>query len=138
MIISNLNTAEALVRVFTGILFFSQGYDKLFRIGMKNVAHTFHTEAESHHVPGFLLWTIVVFTTLTELICGITLSLGFFRDLSLALLSIDLILAAFAFSFMTPMWDTRQVLKRLILVVLLLLCPVQWVLLSADHLIFKH
>jgi uncharacterized membrane protein YphA (DoxX/SURF4 family) len=138
MQLTNLYVAEALLRIFTGILFFSQGYDKLFRLGMKGVVNTFHAEAESHHVPSFFIWLIVVFSTLAEFVGGFCLIAGLFRNWSLVLLATDLLFVSFAFSFMQPMWDTKHVLKRIVLITLLLLAPVQWAAYSIDYLITKH
>ena len=138
MQLSNLFVAEALIRIFTGILFFAQGYDKLFRIGMKGVVNSFHAEAESYNIPGFLLWLIVIYTTVIEFACGFFLMAGLFRNWSLVLLATDLIFVSFAFSFMKPMWDTKHVLKRIILITVLLIIPAQWAVYTIDYLFTKH
>ena len=133
----NLIFAEVFLRWVTGLLFFFQGYDKLFRLGLKEVVRTFHHEAESHHVPEFFVWSITIYSSLTEFICGLFLVLGLFSNWCLMLLGIDIILVVFAFSFMKPMWDMKHVFPRFILLAGLLMLPASWAKFSLDQLIFK-
>lgn len=128
---------ELVVRLFTGVLFFFQGYDKLFNIKLKNVAGAFDYEAQKEHVPRPFVKLMAWFTSVTELACGIMLILGLFKTIALSLLGLDLILVAFAFSVVEPMWDMKHVFPRLALVAALLAFPSGWEVFSIDHLLSK-
>ncbi|HWY37426.1 MAG TPA: DoxX family protein [Bacteroidia bacterium] len=125
---------ELIVRVFAGILFFFQGYDKVFKIKLKGVINTFEDEARRDHVPHFMLSIFVYITSFVELIGGVFLIIGLCRDYTLALLSADLILVSIAFSISQAMWDTKYVFPRFALIVTLLMMPDYWSLYSADNL----
>lgn len=126
---------ELLVRVFTGILFLFQGYDKLFNIKIKGVIQTFGLEAQRQNVPQSFVKLMAVYTSIVEFFGGILLILGLFKTVVLCLLGFDLILVAVAFSFMEPMWDMRHVYPRLVLVSALLMFPSSWSYFCIDRLI---
>jgi putative oxidoreductase len=129
--------AVLVARVFLGCLFFFQGYDAVFRVKVKNVVASFEKDFSDHGIPGSLTIAASWFTCCTELICGFFLIFGLFEYVSLYLLGINLIIAAIGFGITTPMWDTRYVFPRLVLLLFLLFVPQQWNILSLDHLIFK-
>jgi uncharacterized membrane protein YphA (DoxX/SURF4 family) len=129
--------AALIARVFLGCLFFFQGYDAVFHIKVKNVIATFEAGFANKGIPKFLTAAASWFTSYTELICGLFLTLGLFQYVSLYLLGINLIIAAVGFGITTPMWDTRYVLPRLLLLLFLLYVPQGWNALSLDNLIFK-
>ncbi|MBC7864224.1 MAG: DoxX family protein [Bacteroidia bacterium] len=133
----NFIAADLFLRCVAGLLFFFQGYDKLFRLGLKEVVKTFHYDAESHHVPDFFVWMIAIYSSFVEFFCGLLLILGLFKTWALVLLGLDIILVVFAFSFMKPMWDMKHVFPRFILLIALLVIPAQWGKFSLDQLIFK-
>jgi uncharacterized membrane protein YphA (DoxX/SURF4 family) len=126
--------AALLARVFLGMLFFLQGYDKVFRVGVKNVIETIHTPLESKGIPNLVSKTGAYFTSYVELICGGLLIIGFIKYYSLYLLGIDVLFAAFAFGIVEPMWDMRHIFPRLLLIIILLLLPSQWDRISVDYL----
>ncbi len=117
----NYNIAELFVRSFLGILFIFQGYDKLFVVKIKNVVNAFHNEADRKHIPEFLLVFTSYFTSITEFIGGILLITGLFHQFVPIILAINLLVVAFAFSFLRPMWDMQHVFPRVILLTLILL-----------------
>lgn len=125
--------AVLVVRVFLGLLFFWQGYDKIFRLKVKNVVESIHTPLAQHGVPEFVSKIGAYFTSYVELICGATLILGFATYWSLYLLSFDLLFAAFAFSIVEPIWDMKHIFPRLVLLVFLLITPSQWDVISIDY-----
>lgn len=127
--------AELLVRTIAGILFLFQGYDKLFRIKMTGVINVFAADADKYRVPRPLLALVAYYTSVVEFIGGILLLLGFFTSYTLYALGLDLILVTFAFSYMTPIWDMKFVLPRLILVVTLLFIPENYQVFSLDYLL---
>ena len=129
--------AVFIARVFLGCLFFFQGYDAVFNVKIKNVIITFKSGFENKGIPKFLTVSASWFTCCTELICGFLLIAGLFEYCALYLLGLNLIIAAIGFGINIPMWDTRYVLPRLLLLLFLLLVPQAWNVLSIDHLIFK-
>jgi putative oxidoreductase len=117
----NYTIAEVFVRCFLGILLAFQGYDKLFIVKIKNVVNAFHTETDRKHIPEFLLVFTSYFTSITEFFGGIFLILGLFHQIVPIILGINLLVVAFAFSFLRPMWDLQHVFPRVILLTLILL-----------------
>jgi len=117
----NYNLAEVFVRCFLGILFIFQGYDKLFVVKIKNVINAFHNETDRKHIPEFLLVFTSYFTSITEFIGGFLLITGLFHQIVPIILAINLLVVAFAFSFIRPMWDLQHVFPRVILLTLILL-----------------
>lgn len=117
----NYNIAELFVRCFLGILLVFQGYDKLFIVKIKNVVNAFHTETDRKHIPEFLLVFTSYFTSITEFFGGIFLILGLFHQIVPIILGLNLLVVAFAFSFLRPMWDLQHVFPRVILLTLILL-----------------
>ncbi|MCC6369949.1 MAG: DoxX family membrane protein [Bacteroidia bacterium] len=112
--------AELLVRVVAGILFFFQGFDKLFNIKMDEVIGTFMQDAQRRHIPRPLVAFISYLTSIIELVGGLLLILGLFSFYASAALCVDLMLITLAFSMMQPMWDLRHVFPRILLLVLIL------------------
>ena len=135
MIDMKLAMAEFLVRVFLGILFFFQGFDKLFVIKMPEVVNSFMKDAERRHIPHALVATISYFTSIIELIGGALLILGLYSNYAIIFLGLDLIIIAFAFSMMQAMWDLRHVFPRLLLLVILLVLPPHSHFFSLDFLL---
>ncbi len=130
--------ATALIaRVFLGCLFFFQGYDAVFKVKIKNVIDTFENEFSKKGIPKFLIICASWFTSYTELIGGFLLIIGLFEYSALYLLGINLIIAAIGFGITTPMWNTRHVFPRLILILFLLVIPQSWHIASLDTLFFK-
>lgn len=132
---TNAYVAELLVRVFAGILFFYQGYDKLFRIKIPGVISAFAADADRYHVPRPLLSLVAYYTSIIEFVGGAMLVLGLFTSYALYALGLDLVLVCLAFSYMTPMWDLKHVFPRLVLLLILLLFPPEYQYYSLDYLI---
>jgi len=137
LIINNETVLTFVLRVILGILFFFQGYDKVFKVKINGVIETFRYELGPIKVPGFILTLTAWFTSYAELICGSLLILGLFKTYALYILGIDLILVAGAFSLIKPMWDMQLLFPRLILLGILLYLPSEWDALSIDFLISK-
>ena len=60
----NLIIAIATARIFVGILFFFQGYDKIFNIGMKQLRQTMSANLGNHKLPDSMWDTAHVFVRL--------------------------------------------------------------------------
>lgn len=131
----NFAVFELVFRLFCGVLFIYQGYDKLFVVGMKNVIETFSSEANRKRVPKFFVVSSSYFSSLVEFVGGALLILGLFKPIVLTLLGIDLVIVAIAFSTIQAMWDMKNVFPRLILVGILMVTPSSWEVFSLRKLI---
>jgi len=125
--------AAFIARVFLGVLFFLQGYDKVFRLGVKQVVQAVDTPLSERGVPKFMNTLGAYFTSYIELICGAFLILGFIKYYCLYLLGFDMLFAAIAFGIVEPVWDMKHIFPRLALLLFLLIIPSQWDVLSVDH-----
>lgn len=132
---NNETVLTFILRVILGILFFFQGYDKVFKIKMRGVIETFKFELGTIKVPKWILLPSSYFTSYIELIGGILLIIGLFKIYALYLLGIDLIIVTAAFSMIKPMWDMQLLFPRLVLLGILLYLPDSWDILSLDHII---
>jgi putative oxidoreductase len=124
-----------LLRVILGLLFFFQGYDKIFNVKISGVISFFREESREKHIPDFILVSSAYFTCLVEMVFGGLLIIGLFKTWAMYLLGVDLILVSGAFSLLKPMWDMQMVYPRLILLSACLYLPAQWDILSLDHFI---
>jgi len=113
--------AKLLVRIMAGLLFFFQGYDKVFRLGLEEVMRTVSPSYRERNMPEPLIKIFVFFTSYVELIGGALLLVGLFQPVVIPLMGIDLIIAAAGMSMVNPMWDTRHVMTRFLLIIALLL-----------------
>ena len=134
--ISDINFAVALltVRVIAGFLFFFQGYDKVFNIGMTEIRQTMKVSFGKKNVPDSIIALMAPFTSWIELLCGFLLIVGFFKYYAIYLLCINLIIVVFGLSFAKPMWENNHVFIRLLLLIILLAAPVEWDRFSLDYL----
>jgi putative oxidoreductase len=123
------------IRVFLGILFFFQGYDKVFKVGVKGVADAFETPMRQHAVGRPLLITGAAITSYVEMIGGLLLIVGLFRQYTLYALGFDLLIATLGFSIMQPVWDLQHVFRRFLLIIILLMIPAAWDTICLDYFI---
>ena len=133
MLTYKLEYAECIIRVFTGILFFFQGYDKVFKIRMSGVIDNFLEDAEQIHIHRPVVSVIAYCTSFIELMGGLFLAIGLFTNYALLALGFDLVLVCFAFSIIRPMWDMQHVFPRLLLVSGLLFIPDQYTKIALDY-----
>jgi putative oxidoreductase len=115
--------APLLVRLMLGLLFFAQGYDKVFHIGVSRVIETIRPSYRKLRLPSPLITLSAYFTSYVELAGGLLLITGLFKYFSLYLLGLDLIVVAFGFCILNPVWHMSQVFYRLALLVFLLVYP---------------
>lgn len=125
--------AAFIARLFLGILFFLQGYDKVFRIGVKQVIAAVHGPLSSKGMPKSFSTFGAYFTSYVELICGGLLIIGFVKYYCLYLLGFDLVFAALAFGIVEPIWDMKHIFPRLALLIFLMIIPSQWDVISVDY-----
>ncbi|MFM2207854.1 MAG: hypothetical protein RL213_1829 [Bacteroidota bacterium] len=136
---TEINTATALLllRLAAGALFFFQGYDKVFKVGVSQVVETFREPFQHTLFPNAFLKPLVWLSSYLEMVGGLFLAVGLFRDASLWVLAADLAAVGIAFSSMKAMWDMQFYFPRLILVVALLLLPAAWDSWSIDACVHK-
>jgi uncharacterized membrane protein YphA (DoxX/SURF4 family) len=125
------------LRVILGILFFMQGYDKVVKVKLPGVVKSFRYEFGNVKMPDFILVSAAYFSSLIELLGGLTLILGLFTKYSLYLLGIDLILVVAAFSLINPVWDMKIVFPRIIIWSILMVIPEAYNKLSLDYFLLK-
>jgi uncharacterized membrane protein YphA (DoxX/SURF4 family) len=128
----------SVARIFLGFLFFFQGYDAVFKIGLKQVTDTYQEKFGPKGIPRFLTALTAQFTSFTALLCGFLLIFGMFEFFSLYLLGLNLIITGIGFGMNLPLWDTRHVFPRLSLLLLLLLTPLEWHFFTLDQLFIHH
>lgn len=133
--LTNETALVFILRVILGILFFFQGYDKVFKVKMPGVIEFFKEESRHRPIPHFLLAVSAYFTSYVEFICGGLLILGLFKYAALYLLGLDLIIVCGAFSMLKPMWDMQLLFPRLILLGIVLFLPSAWDVLTLDYLL---
>src|SRR5688572_22560537 len=111
------SAAILFTRIFLGLLFIFQGYDKLFKVGIRNVTQNFSVEMERKYVPAFLVKSGAWFTSLVEFIGGGLLILGLAKYITLYFLCLDIIMVSIAFSIIRPMWDLQFIFPRVVLLI---------------------
>ncbi len=120
-------------RVFLGFLFFFQGFDAVFRIKVKEVFHTIEQPLLEKGLPKFFITLGAYYTSYTNLICGFLLIIGFVKYYALYFIGLDLLMTAFAFSIIKPMWDMQFVFPRLAMIIFFLIAPTYWDVISVDY-----
>lgn len=133
----NKQIAVVTIRVILGFIFFFQGYGKVFKFRLENVYKNFFQASYENILPDFLLYFSAYFTSLTELIAGFLLVIGFKRDYALYALALVLIIVTFGHGLKEPIWDLSHVMYRLILLAILLFLPKDLDKFSIDFLIKK-
>jgi uncharacterized membrane protein YphA (DoxX/SURF4 family) len=121
--ITNTFAAMLMIRLIAGILFFFQGYDKLFNVKVGNIVNTVSASLTYNSSLRSFLKPVVAISSGVEMIGGILLALGIFRDITLYALAGDLVFVALAFSSFKAMWDMGFYFPRLVLIAALLLLP---------------
>jgi putative oxidoreductase len=131
----NYNEAVAILvaRIFLGVLFIIQGYDKIFVLKLENVASNFKFEMKLHGFPDSGYKFIAFVSSFIELIGGIFLLTGFLKYYALSALGADLIIVAVGMSLIKPVWNMDLVFPRLALLLFILITPGSWDLFSLDH-----
>ncbi len=127
--------AILLIRTVTGILFFFQGYDKLFNVKINNVVKTFSEPLCKIHIPLFLLKPLIALSTCIEFIGGLLLFFGLFKNIALFFLAGNMIFVAFVFSCMKPMWDMQYYFPRLLLIFIILMIAPDLDIFSLDYIV---
>jgi len=125
--------APLLTRVLLGILFFIQGYDKIFNIKIVNVIETIRPAYHKMKLPGFIIVLSAWFTSYIEFTCGLLLIVGLLKYFSLYLLGIDLIIVSFGMSMINSVWNMELVFPRFLLLLFLLIYPAEYDVITLQH-----
>ena len=123
------------IRALLGIIFFMQGFGKIFTIGVANLYNMFFKDFEKTFLPKWLIWITAYYTSYVEVICGLLLIIGLFKKYALYLLAIDLLVVSFGHGLLEPIWDLQHVIPRAILLIALFLLPQEWDRWNADKLL---
>ena len=137
----NSNRAVALlsIRLVLGLIFFFQGYGKIFSWGVENIYESeLFLGAYKDLLPDFIIHGTAYYTSYIELIGGFILLFGFKTNYVLYALVSVLVIVTFGHGLAEPIWDLSHVMFRLILLVALLLLPREWDRFSLDHLFRKR
>lgn len=129
------HAAYLIARLFLGILFFVQGYDKVFRVKVQNVYTTMLPSFNRLNMNPSLVKIMAYLTSYIEFTGGFLLILGLFTQIALIILGIDLLIVAIGLGMLTPMWDMQHAFPRLILLLVLLILPEYWNVFSLDELL---
>lgn len=133
---TTLALAFFLVRTLTGLLFFAQAYDKIFKLGLTKVADVFDEQCRPQFISSSLFRGLIAASAYVEFLAGILLLAGLFKGFALFALSFNMLFVAVAFSLIQPLWDMRHFYPRLIFLVALLIMPPEWDRFSLDHILF--
>jgi uncharacterized membrane protein YphA (DoxX/SURF4 family) len=125
------------IRTLLGIIFFFQGYGKIFTMGVGQVYDRFFKDFENTKLPKWLIVSTAYYTSYVEWIGGFLLIIGLFRKQALYLLALDLLIVSFGHGFMEPIWDLSHVIPRAILLSALFLLPPEWDVWNGDALLKK-
>src|SRR6185436_4763665 len=135
LLLTSDTIAPFFTRVLLGILFFMQGYDKIFNVKISNVIETIRPPYHKLKLPGLMVKFSAYFTSYVEFICGFLLVVGFMKYFSLYLLGIDLIIVSFGMSVINLVWNMELVFPRFLLLLFLLIYPGEYDLISIDNLL---
>ena len=122
------------IRTLLGIIFFMQGFGKIFSIGVMKVYDMFFKVFENTFLPKWLIVSTAYFTSYAEFVCGFLLIIGLCRKQAMYLLAADLLIVSFGHGLMEPIWDLSHVMPRAILLASLFLLPKEWDKWNADAL----
>ena len=121
-----------LVRVLLGVLFFMQGYDKIFKIRIAGVMDVTATPGMERIFGKNMLRMAIGLSSWAELLGGALLILGFQRDVALILLSANMLAVGIVFSLNKPMWNMEFYFPRMAMLVFLAIIPPGWDIWSVD------
>jgi uncharacterized membrane protein YphA (DoxX/SURF4 family) len=121
------------IRALLGIIFFMQGYGKLFVMGISHVYGSFFQVFEDSFLPKWLVVSTAYYTSFAELVGGFLLVAGLFRIFAMYLLALDLLIVSFGHGLVEPIWDLSHVIPRAVLLSALFFLPSAWDRWSVDE-----
>lgn len=127
--------AVFIVRLIAGILFFGQGYDKVFRLKLRQTEDAAIYALRDLRIPVSMIKFVTAATSVFELIGGFLLVFGLFIVPSCYILALCILPITVAMTLREPMWNVRLIWGRLVMIIFLLLMPDTIHVFSVDHLI---
>jgi uncharacterized membrane protein YphA (DoxX/SURF4 family) len=127
------NAGMFFIRTLLGIIFFMQGYGKIFKIGIHSVYESFFKVFEDSFLPKWLIVSTAYYTSVVEFVAGFLLIAGLFRIYAMSLLALDLLIVSYGHGLIEPIWDLSHVIPRAILLSALFLLPSAWDKWNADE-----
>ena len=112
-------------RLLLGFIFLMQGYGKVVTMGVDTVYDAFFLPY-NEFLPDTLTLATAYYTSYVELLGGLLLLLGLFRNYALYALASVLVIVTFGHGLVSPIWDLQHVMYRAILLIPLLLLPQEW------------
>ena len=131
----NQQIAVLIMRLLLGLIFFFQGFGKVFKFGLENVYKNFFLNSYSDLLPDFLLLITAYYTSLIELIAGLLLIIGLKTNYALYALASVVVIVTIGHGLKEPIWDLSHVMYRTALLIPLLLLPRNLDIYSIDNLI---
>lgn len=119
--------------VLLGIIFFMQGYGKVFTWGIEGVYASVFQSYETTFLPQWLIYFSAYYTSFIELLGGALLLLGFFRKWTYWALGSVLLIVSFGHGLASPIWSLEDVFPRAVLLAALFLLPRSWDRWSLDN-----
>ncbi|GAB5550932.1 MAG: hypothetical protein Sapg2KO_05230 [Saprospiraceae bacterium] len=114
------------LRVLLGIIFFMQGFGKVFTWGIEGVYASVFQSYESTILPQWLIYFTAYYTSFVELLGGALLLIGFFRKWTYLALASVLLIVSFGHGLASPIWSLNDVFPRAVLLAALFLLPASW------------
>jgi putative oxidoreductase len=125
--------AATTLRLVLGLIFFFQGFGKVFTWGVEKVYHMdFFLPMYQNLLPEWLIHITAYYTSYVELVAGFLVVIGLKRDYALCALATVLVIVTFGHGLSEPIWDLSHVMPRTILLAALLLLPKEWDKFSVD------
>ena len=121
------------IRSLLGIIFFMQGYGKVFTMGVSDVYSRFFKEFETTFLPKWLILSTAYYTSYVELLGGVLLLTGLFRYWAMYALALNLLIVSIGHGILEPIWDLSHVIPRALLLSALFLLPAEWDKWNADN-----
>jgi uncharacterized membrane protein YphA (DoxX/SURF4 family) len=109
-----------------GLIFLMQGYGKVFTWGVEGVYQNAFAGFEKPWIPVFLLKFTAYFTSYAELLGGLLLVLGLFRQWACLALALVLLVVTYGHGLESPIWDLQHVFPRAVLLAALFFVPKDW------------
>jgi uncharacterized membrane protein YphA (DoxX/SURF4 family) len=121
------------IRSLLGIIFFMQGYGKVFTMGVSDVYSRFFKEFETTFLPKWLILSTAYYTSYVELLGGVLLLTGLFRYWAMYALALNLLIVSIGHGILEPIWNLSHVIPRALLLSALFLLPAEWDKWNADN-----
>ena len=127
------------VRLILGLIFFQQGFWKVFSFGVENLYKgKFFYETYKDLLPDFIIYSTAYYTSYMELIAGFFLIIGFKTNYALYALASVLVVVSFGHGLSKPIWDVADVFYRFVFLIIMIMLPQEWNKFSLDTLVKKY